>query len=546
MDMRRTVAIGSARTEQRPLRRRQAVLGLLAGAVLVAGCSGSPSRDDDSSAGYATGGTFTMALTTDLGPFDPYRSASINGFDSLAYDSLVNLRPDGSFTSGLAEKWSANASSAQFTLRPGITCSDGTPLTARQVAAAISFVSDPANQSTKYGVWTPTERVVARGDDAARTVDVRVAKPFGFLLRTVGMLPIVCAKGLSNPKSLATGSDGTGPFVLSEVVPGQSYTFVVREDYRWGPGGASTSAPGTPGKVVLRVITNKTTAANLVMSGEVNFAQIDGEDQQRLDAQGVRKAELAGPGVWLWYNHIGDQPTADARVRRALTAALDLDEVVKVSGGSPATGLVAFGPNPCEGDNVAGRIPAHDLRAAEQLLDSAGWTRGADGFRSKDGSPLAFDLMFMPSLSSFSKPTAELMAQRWQALGVRVRMAGKTGAEIGKALMETSDYGVYIEAGGFNLPIQMVPFLSGENPPKGQNFSGIKNAHYGALAAKATAMVAPAACPYWNQAEQTLYRDLDILPVSNRAKVYYLNGAEAEVMSSYIAVPTSIRVLSGN
>src|SRR5262245_19967189 len=82
---------------------------------------------------YATGGTFTMTVSYDLGAFDPY-TGIVLGPSVLAYDSLVNLRQDGRFVSGLAQKWTADVRSATFTLRPGVTCSDGTPLTASQVA----------------------------------------------------------------------------------------------------------------------------------------------------------------------------------------------------------------------------------------------------------------------------------------------------------------------------------------------------------------------------------------------------------------------------
>jgi ABC-type transport system substrate-binding protein len=112
---------------------------------------------------YAANGTFTLATEKDLGPFDPYRG-NILDFAPLAYDSLVNLQPNGTFASGLANKWHADARSATFTLRSGVTCSDGSPLTASQTAAAINFVSNPKNKSRLYGVITPTVSVSATAD----------------------------------------------------------------------------------------------------------------------------------------------------------------------------------------------------------------------------------------------------------------------------------------------------------------------------------------------------------------------------------------------
>lgn len=206
-------------------------------------------------------------------------------------------------------------------------------------------------------------------------------KPFGFVLNTVGQLPIVCPKGLTDPNVFKNGSAGTGPFVLTAVVPGQSLTFTVRKGNTWGPGGASTSAPGTPAKVVLKVVSDQTTAANLLLSGGANLAEISGPDGQRLERAGLRKVQRLGSGAWLWFNHLGGRPTAGKQVRQALVQALDLGQVVKVStggSGGPSTGLVTRQPRPCTADTVSGQFPKYDLAAAGALLDTAGWRKAPE------------------------------------------------------------------------------------------------------------------------------------------------------------------------
>ena len=250
-------------------------------------------------------------------------------------------------------------------------------------------------------------------------------EPFGFLLHTIGLAPIVCAKGLADPDMLKTASDGTGPFILTHVVPGQTYTLKVRKDYKWGPDGASTNAPGTPATVVLRVITQETTAANLLLSGEVNMARVGGEDQERLVARGLRRFDVAGPPAGLRFNQRPGHPTADKRVRQALVQALDLNQVVKVSAGghgAPATTLVQVEPKPCSGNTVAGQFPRHDAAAAESLLDQAGWIKGADGIRRSNGTPFTIDLHYLPTWTSFEKATVEYIAQEWRAIGVKVKL----------------------------------------------------------------------------------------------------------------------------
>ncbi len=518
-------------------------------AVVLALSACSASNGSSSHSGpnhYVSGGTFTMAVSVDPGAFDPYKNRLTLGASVLAYDSLVNLRQDGTFVSGLAQKWSADANSATFVLRPGVTCSDGTPLTAGQIADDLKYVGDAKNSPAQYGVNVPTVPYRVVSNDSTRTVKVTIKRPYGFLLNTLGQVPIVCASGMKDRKALTSASTGTGPFVLTSVVPGQSYTFTVRKGYTWGPGGASTAAPGTPAKVVLKVVTNETTAANLLLSGEVNFAKITSPDQQRLTANGLKKSDWKLAGAWLTFNQGQGHPTADLGVRRALTAALDPGQVIQVStggSGGAATGLVSMEPRPCTDNTAAGQLPKHDMAAAGALLDQAGWVKGTDGTRRRGGKPLTIGLHYYPGASSYERPTAELMVQQWKALGLDVKTSADTGAATEQALYQTYNWDVYLIGYNFTTPGQMVPYLSGATPPNGNNTSFIHNPQYDKLAAKAVSMTAPAACPYWSQAERAIVSDVDVAPISNRVNHWFLRNAQAQIQRYDAPVPMSIRVI---
>ena len=528
--------------------RYMLVVAIISVGAVAAACGGSTTGSGGRSGSGRSfaHGTFTVAISEDFGSFDVYRNNTLT-YGPLAYDSLVNLRPDGAFASGLAQKWTADARSASFTLRPGITCSDGTSLTASQVATDLNYIGDPRNKSRQYGVNTPTSPFTATADDSTGTVKVVMkTEPFGFLLNTIGQAPIVCAAGFKNPKLLRSASAGTGPFVLANAVPGQSYTFTVRKGYTWGPDGASTSAPGTPDKVVLRVISNQSTAANLLLSGEVNMAGVAGADQKRLDAQGLDKFEVAASGAGLKFNHLPGHPTADEQVRRALMQALDIAKVINVSTGGTggaSTGLIALEPKPCAGNPVAGQLPRYDVAAAEASLDDAGWQKGADGIRVKNGKPLTIDLHYVPSVFPLDKPTAELLEQEWNVIGVKVKHTTDTLVSFPHTMYETSNWDVFMGLGAGYLPSQNVPFYSGPFPPKGLNGSGIDNKNYDALVAKAKALTTPAACTYWNQAEQALYSAVDVAPISNRPSFSYLKNARAQAAGFNNPIPTSIRLL---
>ncbi|MEV4898183.1 ABC transporter substrate-binding protein, partial [Nonomuraea sp. NPDC055795] len=197
-------------------------------AALASGCAGAP-RPAAGPAEYVKDGTFTFAIPADPGILDPYRNLLPHGeMTSLTYDSLVNVTPRGETVSGLAATWKADAKTATFTLRKGVTCSDGAQLTAGTVAKALGHLKNPSPLS---GLLVPAAPYDVRADEAAGTVTVTMKEPFALLVETLGRVPIVCDRGLDDPKLLENATAGSGPFVLTKVVRGDTYTFTRRDGY---------------------------------------------------------------------------------------------------------------------------------------------------------------------------------------------------------------------------------------------------------------------------------------------------------------------------
>ncbi|MEV4189593.1 ABC transporter substrate-binding protein, partial [Streptosporangium canum] len=332
-----------------------AVLGALS--LSVAACGGTA---DSPSGGSAGGGTFTFAISSDPGVLDPAMGvlSVTNTVLSLAYDTLARIGPDGKIIPGLAEKWDVKPDSVTFTLRKDVTCSDGSKLTPTDVAANVNHIADPASKSPIYGVLVPTG-MKAEADDAAGTVTLSTPKPFSFILQSTPLVFIVCGKGVEDRSVLARGTSGSGPYTLTEAVPSDHYTFQIRKDYTWGPGGATTKEPGLPAKVVLKVVPNEQTAANLLISGDLNGAIVYGPDRARLEASpGMGKTVQASGNGQFFYHQGDDRPAKDPVVRKALTQAINLKELAGIAStgtGRPATGLV-LEPRPCQGDTVTGHV----------------------------------------------------------------------------------------------------------------------------------------------------------------------------------------------
>lgn len=492
------------------------------------------------------GKTFSLAIGSDPGTIDPHMtvfSVAIQ-LDRFLYDPLLGLSADGKPVAGLAEKWDATTTSATFTLRPGITCSDGGPLTAADVAANINFVGDPANKSPIAGLYiAPGTKATA--DEATRTITVASGKPDAFLLRNIGGVPIACAKGLSDRKLLAKGESGTGMFAISEVVPNDHYTLTRRTDYTWGPGDWKAE-PGLPDKVVVRVIPNTTTATNLLLSGELNAGAINGPDRQRLEARKLFHADQLTPLGEVFYNEATGRPGQDEAVRRALTQALDLAQLGKVltaGAGTPSQGMVTDVPKTCAGDTVTGNLPAHDPAAAAAALDAAGWTKGADGVRAKNGKRLTLTVLYGTQLGPTMAPTAELLQQTWKSLGAEVTLKGVDSPGLNQALFGTGEWEVSLGPVGFSLPSQLVPFVSGPAAPDGTNFAHIANPGYDQAAQEAAAQSGEASCPAWLAAETALIKRVDAVPYFDSVVPTYGSGAKFELSQGSVT-PSSIRMLA--
>jgi peptide/nickel transport system substrate-binding protein len=518
-----------------------AVLGVAC--LLAAGCGGT--AEERPAQG---GGTFSFAINADPGALDPGMAALTvtNTVLSLAYDTLTAVDADGEIIPALAEKWDVRPDSVTFTLRQGVTCSDGSALTADDVAASVSFITDPKNKSPLNGVYVPPG-MTAKADAAAGTVTLATPEPFAFILESSRDLFIVCGKGGKDRSLLERGTSGSGPYTLTEAVPGDHYTFQVRPDYAWGPGGTTTKEPGQPDKVVFRVVPNEQTAANLLLSGGLNGALFNGVDRARVEAAlGVTASVLPAGNGQFFYHQGKDRPTRDPAVRKALTQAINLTELGGIASGGAgraATTLV-LKPSPCQGDSVAGHVPGHDPAAATSALDAAGWKAGPDGIRAKDGKKLTLRLLYATTRSAGVQAAAEYLAAEWRKAGVEVALNGAIDTKLSESLMVTQDWDVVWLPIGVNLPSQLIGFLSGPGAPEGGNFAHLKNERYERLVAEADGKPGPEGCKLWLEAESALFENADLVPVMENTQLLATKGGTLQVLGGNLR-GTSIRLTEG-
>lgn len=359
-------------------------------------------------------GTYTISVPYDLESLDPGARNRLSDFSLVSnlYEPLVSTDADLSARPGLAVRWTnPDALTWVFELRPGVRFHDGRPLTAEDVVWTCERLRGGSRLEMSGHV--SSFRSVRALDE--RTVEIRTAAPVGILLNKLRFILIV-RRGESGVTSRGQ-VNGTGPFRLASWEKGRSLSLERNTDY-WGP---------APALERVRFVLNRAPGEALddFLTGRSQFIQSNAKSTEDSlgGRHGVRIRRNGSISVKFLYFAMagadpgdfagGRNPFQDVRVRKAVSLAIDREELVRrlsVLAG-PASQLVPpyiFGFDPA-------REPLRfDPAEARRLLAEAGWVDG-------------FDLTFH-ARGLFSE-AAGLVAEMLGRVGIRARVAALAEAE---------------------------------------------------------------------------------------------------------------------
>jgi peptide/nickel transport system substrate-binding protein len=322
-----------------------------------------------------------------------------------------------------SQRWSADHLRLTFTLRDGVSWSDGTPFTATDVAFTFNLLKQKRALDAS-GVWDFLAAV--RAVDA-RTVVMSLARPYVPGLVELAQQPIVPAhiwQNVADPLAFANPDPvGTGPFTEVRVFRNQVWELGKNRRY-W--------QAGVPRIEALRMVAYPSNdQANLALvEGEVDWAGNFVPDIERTFI--ARDRQTRG----YWYPAVGSMvflypnterpPLDDVRVRKALSLAIDRERVVAIgmygyTHPADGTGLSELYASWRDGAVASDGWVQHDPRRAARLLDGAGWMLGRDGVRHKAGQRLAFALDVVSGWSDWVR-AAEVIARDLSAVGVAVEL----------------------------------------------------------------------------------------------------------------------------
>jgi peptide/nickel transport system substrate-binding protein len=321
----------------------------------------------------------------------------------------------------VAHEWREKNLVLRLTTRDSVLWSDGRPFTAGDVAFTFGLLRRfPALD--RRGVWGFLAGVRAIDD---RTVDFRFQRVFipGFdEIAAQQIVPEHAWKNVADPVAYPNEHPvATGPFTEVRVFRNQIYE-LGRNPHYWQHGRPRVEAlrfPAYPGN-------DRATTA--LVFDEVDWAGNFVPAIDRVFVGRNPKAHgywfpLTGSSIFLYANTTR-APFDDARVRKALSMAIDRDLLVDValyrySRPADATGMsdaYAAWRNPevaASGDWVR-----HDAGRANALLDAAGYRRDAKGNRLlPDGSPWKYEILAVAGWSDWVR-AAQVIARGLKEVGI--------------------------------------------------------------------------------------------------------------------------------
>lgn len=422
-------------TQPRPFRRLLGVASALTvGAVLLSGCGAGSTAAPAEGSAPRSGGDLVFLIDS-LGATWIPNNSSISSYQGQIWgnltDKLVYVDAEGTLSPWIAQSWDENADKTQFTLhlKEGVTFSDGTPLDAAAVVANIDLWAKgrPDEGINRIGLFPSANYVGAEAVDAT-TVTVSFSAP------TLSFIPTLAYHGsiLLSPASLALPADeqadltkdiGSGPFVVEKVAEGDSVVLKKRDDYDWGP-----EAVGHDGAAYLDTITYKQVAEPTLRTASVESGQAQvaynasPQDLEALKGEGLTVETPRYLGFVNGYAlNTSVAPFDDVNVRQAVQHGIDRDQILSTVYTPDWHAAESFFQSTVPEATDHGDAFAYDPDEAARLLDEAGWTKGADGVREKNGQKLSFTLYPNPYLQA-SQSVDELVDQQLTSLGFEVNL----------------------------------------------------------------------------------------------------------------------------
>ena len=416
---------------------------LLVTLAVLAACGGGSSTtpsDASGTAGATTasikeGGLFRMGTISGpdtINPFVAFAAISYVMFTET-YPTLVQYDEEFKITGDWAESWetSADGKTWTFKVKPGGKWSDGQPLTAKDAAYTGNLISKyAAGPTATLAPFLANAVKVEAPDDT--TVVITYEKPVANVLAQLQQF-FIMPQHVLEP---IAGSDGKGlakwaPEKALPIVGGGAF-YIKQYDKKGtiilerNPGYYNT--PPHLDAIGITIYQNADAMLAALKSGQLDTVDtVPPTLAKQYEADPNYQVQI-GDSTFVYDIGFNSNPKKtdnkellDPKVREALAHAVDRDQIIAtvLNGyGAPATTMFT----PISGDFANTDLPpeTYDLALANQLLDDAGYARGADGTRKTSaGEKMEYEVIIPEDVEGVDR-LFEILKTSWAEVGVNI------------------------------------------------------------------------------------------------------------------------------
>jgi peptide/nickel transport system substrate-binding protein len=370
----------------------------------------------------------------------------------IFYEPLASWDPDGNLSPNLAAEIptlqnggvAKDGRSVTWKLKKGVVWHDGKPFTADDCVFTAEWVADPATASRNINTYKDLK--VEKLD--SHTIKITFKKPTPFWADAfVGVGGMVLAKhafeAYKGDKSREAPANlkpiGTGPYKYVDFKPGDMVRGELFSGYHM---------PNRPffDSIEMKGGGDAVSAARAVIqTGEFDYAwnmQVEDEILKRLEQSGKGKADIVAGGNIEHiqinftdpYKEVDGERSSlkaphpfltDPAVRQALNLLVDRASVQEQIYGRTGIATANFLNQPSRYASKATKYE-FNVEKANQILEAAGWKKGSDGIRTKDGKKLK--MLYQTSINQPRQKTQAIVKQAAKNAGIEMELKSVTAS----------------------------------------------------------------------------------------------------------------------
>ncbi|MCU7829662.1 MAG: peptide-binding protein [Candidatus Thiodiazotropha sp. (ex Myrtea sp. 'scaly one' KF741663)] len=505
---------------------------------------------------FAQGDWLVQAFGVNLKSLTPFISTDAYSSEVQDYiqESLLIRNPETLGWEGLlADSWSVSEDGLTFvfTLRDGITFSDGVPLTAEDVAFTFAFIMNETIQAPRERSYLSKIESVEAIDRL--TVKFQFKEPYFNALSLAGGLAVMpkhfYEPYIKKPNDYNQSKGlllGTGPYRLEDPrnwSPDKGMVELRRNPRYWG-----TIQPSFD-RLIWRPIENDSARLTTFRNGDIDSYSSRPIEYRKLveDKDLAKHAEhweymspVAGYFYIAWNQQRDGKPTrfADKRVRQAMTYLIDRERIIKeIYLGFAEVAISPFNASSKQHDPKLSPRPYDESKGIELLREAGYEDRNGDGvLEDADGNPFEFELVYAQSNEDTGRMVLfvkDILARA----GILLKPKPSEWSVM-LDMMNKRDFAAITLGWTSGLETDLYQiFHSSQIEGRGNNFINYRNPELDRLIDEARATVdEKKRMPLWQAAENELYEDQPYTFLMRRKSLRFIDRRIKNVVKTKLGL----------